>query len=73
MDSKKTKSKSQIQRDLGDVQIQVNQDSHLELKDIPETLLPKLNQLITSKRSFYEALNEKGYYLPPYRNRAITG
>ena len=73
MDSKKTKSKSEIQKELKDAQLQIKQDTHLELKDIPETLLPKLNQLITSKRSFYEALNEKGYYLPPYRNRAITG
>ena len=73
MDSKKTKSKSQIEKELQDAQIRINQDNHLELKDIPETLLPKLNQLITSKRSFYEALSEKGYYLPPYRNRAITG
>ena len=73
MDSKKTKSKSEIQKELEGAQLQIKQDTHLELKDIPETLLPKLNQLITSKRSFYEALNEKGYYLPPYRNRAITG
>ena len=73
MNSKKTKSKSDIQKELKDAQLQIKQDTHLELKDIPETLLPKLNQLITSKRSFYEALNEKGYYLPPYRNRAITG
>ena len=73
MDSKKTKSKSEIQKELENAQLQIKQDTHLELKDIPETLLPKLNQLITSKRSFYEALNEKGYYLPPYRNRAITG
>ena len=73
MNSKKTKSKSEIQKELKDAQLQIKQDTHLELKDIPETLLPKLNQLITSKRSFYEALNEKGYYLPPYRNRAITG
>ena len=63
MDSKKTKSKSQIEKELEDAQIRINQDNHLELKDIPETLLPKLNQLITSKRSFYEALNEIGYYL----------
>ena len=56
MDSKKTKSKSQIQKELEGAQLQINKDTHLELKDIPETLLPKLNQLITSKRSFYEAL-----------------
>ena len=45
----------------------------MKLKEIPQSLLPKLNQLITNKRSFYEALSKKGFYLPPYKNRGVTG
>ena len=29
--------------------------------------------MINNKRSFYEALAKKGYYLPSFKDRAITG
>ena len=38
------------------------------IKDIPENLLPVVNNLIGNLRNFYTALQLKGYYLPRYES-----
>ena len=45
----------------------------LKFKEIPEHLLPYLNKLIQNKSNFYMAVAQKGFYLPKYDSRAITG
>ncbi len=56
-DGKETKKKSRMKKTQdGEYEVSDSNDA-LKLKDIPESLFPKLNQLITNKRAFYEALS----------------
>ena len=56
MDFQITKSKSDVLKENQEGNMDQEAPKPVKLKEIPGSLLPKLNQLITSKRSFYEAL-----------------
>ena len=47
-------------------------DNNLKLKNVPESLIPYLNGLISNIDNFYINLARRGYYLPKRRTKAIS-